>query len=129
VEWDKLRVFYHVAKCCNITKAANKLNISQSALSKSIQHLEHCVKHPLFQRTGRGLVLTEEGDILFAAVEKMFMNLETAKNQMENVQEPKGLLKVATTVSLASLWIVERFLISWQLILISSWRLLGTMKD
>jgi DNA-binding transcriptional LysR family regulator len=107
VEWDKLRVFYHVAKCGNITKAAEKLHISQPAISKSIRHLEHRAKCSLFHRAARGVVLTQEGEILFEAVEKVFITIETAKTHMEEVQEPRGVLKVATTVALASLWLVE----------------------
>jgi DNA-binding transcriptional LysR family regulator len=107
VEWDKLRVFYYVAKFGSITKAADKLNISQPALSKSIQHLELRAKHALFHRGKRGVVLTQEGEILFEAIEKVFITIETAKTHMEEVQEPRGLLKIATTVALANLWLVE----------------------
>lgn len=108
MEWNKLRVFYHVAKCGSFTKAQRKLNTSQPALSRSVQSLEWRVKHPLFHRNPRGLTLTKEGEILFEAVEKMFTTLQTAKTLMEEEEnEPKGTLKVASTVALTNIWLIE----------------------
>lgn len=108
LDWDKLRVFYYVAKAKSFNRAAQDLNISQSALSRSIQLLEHLLKTQLFNRLSTGLVLTKEGDILFEKVKDMFSSLEDAKGLIrEEMSEPCGSLKVATTVALASLWLVE----------------------
>ncbi len=108
LDWDKLRVFYYVAKAKSFNRAAQDLNISQSALSRSIQLLEHLLKTQLFNRLSTGLVLTKEGDILFEKVKDMFSSLEDAKSLIqEEMSEPCGSLKVATTVALASLWLVE----------------------
>lgn len=108
MDWDKLRVFYHVAKCRSFNQASERLNISQSSISRGIQLLEHQLKHPLFNRTPRGLALTKHGEILFEVVEKMFMDLESAKIIMEDeTRDPKGTLKVTTTMALASIWLVE----------------------
>jgi DNA-binding transcriptional LysR family regulator len=108
MDWDKLRVFYHVGKCRSFNRASEKLNISQSSISRGIQLLEYQIKQPLFNRTPRGLTLTKHGEILLDAVEKMFINLETARAIMEEESnEPRGSLKVATTVALASIWLVE----------------------
>jgi DNA-binding transcriptional LysR family regulator len=108
LDWDKLRVFYYVAKAKSFNQAAQHLNISQSALSRSIQLLEHLLKAQLFNRLSTGLVLTKEGNILFEKVKDMFSSLEDAKSLIqEEMSEPCGSLKVATTVALASLWLVE----------------------
>ncbi|MBA3814662.1 MAG: LysR family transcriptional regulator [Alphaproteobacteria bacterium] len=108
VDWDKLRVFYHVAKAKSFNRAAHNLNISQSALSRSIQLLEHLLKVQLFNRVPRGLVLTKQGEILFEKAKEMFVSLEDAKSAIQaETKEPKGSLKVASTVALASLWLVE----------------------
>lgn len=108
LDWDKLRVFYYVAKAKSINRASHDLNISQSALSRSIQLLEHLLKIQLFNRVPRGLVLTKEGEILFEKVAEMATSLEDAKSAIqEEFLEPRGNLKVATTVALASLWLVE----------------------
>lgn len=108
LDWDKLRVFYHVAKAKSFNRAAQDLNISQSALSRSVQLLEHLLKVQLFNRLPNGLILTKQGEILFEKVRDMFASLEDARNSiLEESSEPRGRLKVATTVALASLWLVE----------------------
>src|SRR5260221_5161186 len=107
-DWDKLRVFYHVAKAKSFSKAAQDLNISQSSLSRSVQLLEHLLKVPLFNRLPKGLALTKQGDILFEKVKEMYASVRDAKTAIqEESSEPCGSLKVATTVALASLWLVE----------------------
>ena len=108
LDWDKLRVFYHVAKAQSFNRASHDLNIAQSALSRSVQLLEHLLKVQLFNRVPTGLVLTKEGEILLKKVEEMVSSLEDAKSAIqEEFSEPRGTLKVATTVALASLWLVE----------------------
>ncbi len=108
LDWDKLRVFYYVAKAKSFNRAGHDLNISQSALSRSVQQLEHLLKVQLFNRIPRGLILTKEGEILFEKVKEMAASLEDAKNAIqEESLEACGSLKVATTVALASLWFVE----------------------
>lgn len=108
LDWDKLRVFYHVAKAKSFSRASLNLNIAQSALSRQIQILEHLLKVQLFSRLPRGLILTKQGEILFEKVETMFTSLQDAKVSIqEESEEPCGSLKVATTVALASLWLVE----------------------
>lgn len=108
LDWDKLRVFYHVAKAKSFNRASQNLNVSQSALSRSIQLLEHLLKVQLFNRVPRGLVLTKQGEILFEKTKEMFISVEDAKDAiLAESAEPKGRLKVASTVALASLWLVE----------------------
>lgn len=108
LDWDKLRVFYFVAKAKSFNRASQNLNISQSALSRQVQLLEHLLKVQLFNRVPRGLVLTKQGEILFEKVKEMYSSLEAAKTSIqEESTEPCGNLKVATTVALASIWLVE----------------------
>jgi DNA-binding transcriptional LysR family regulator len=107
-DWDKLRVFYYVAKAKSFNRAGHDLNISQSALSRSVQQLEYLLKVQLFNRIPKGLILTREGEILFEKVKEMAASLKDAKISMqEESSEPRGSLKVASTVALASLWFVE----------------------
>lgn len=108
IDWDKLRVFYFVAKAKSFNRAASDLNISQSALSRSVQLLEHLIGVQLFIRVPKGVILTKQGEILFEKVQEMQMAFEDAKSAIEDESsEPQGLLKIATTVALASSWIVE----------------------
>ena len=60
-------IFYTVANAGNISKAAKELYISQPAISKSIQKLEENLGCKLFSRSSRGVVLTDEGQLLFCS--------------------------------------------------------------
>lgn len=63
LNYNHLRYFWAVAHEGGLTRAAERLNLSQSALSAQIKKLEHQIGHPLFERVGRGLELTEAGRI------------------------------------------------------------------
>lgn len=82
LNFNHLRYFWAVAHAGGLTRAATRLNLSQSALSVQIQKLEHQLGHPLFERVGRRLVLTEAGqialdyaDTVFAAGEELISTL------------------------------------------------------
>ena len=64
------RIFYVVALEGNISRAAERLFISQPAISRSIRKLEDSLETTLFLRSSRGVVLTEEGKILFDHVKE-----------------------------------------------------------
>lgn len=63
MDLDKLRIFYYAAEAKSFTNCG--LNLSPSAVSRHISDLEHRLKTPLFYRQGRGLSLTDQGEILF----------------------------------------------------------------
>ncbi|MFR2719961.1 MAG: LysR family transcriptional regulator, partial [Ruminococcus sp.] len=68
-------IFHTVAKTGNISRAAQKLYISQPAISKSIQKLENSLNTVLFKRTSRGVSLTVEGEILYQHTKEAFSAL------------------------------------------------------
>ena len=68
MDWDKLRIFHAVASAGSFTHAGQMLTLSQSAVSRQISALEEEISTPLFQRHARGLTLTDEGELLYAAV-------------------------------------------------------------
>ncbi len=72
LNFNHLRYFWLVAHEGSLTKAARQLNLSQSALSVQIQKLEHQMGHPLFNRVGRQLVLTEAGHIALDYADTVF---------------------------------------------------------
>jgi len=89
VDWDKIRIFYTVAEAGSFTRAGDDLGLSQSAVSRQISALERELKAPLFHRHARGLILTEQGDLLFRAARDMRMRLETTKARL--VEPASGL--------------------------------------
>ena len=81
------RVFYIVAKYKNISHAAEKLYISQPAVSKSIKNLENYFKIKLFTRNSKGVILTKEGEELFTHIEKAYKELSLGEeiiNKLKN---------------------------------------------
>ena len=109
LDWDKLRVFHAAAEAGSFTHAAETLRLSQSAISRQVSALEHDVGVPLFHRHARGLVLTEQGEILFRTAHDVLMKLETVKNRLtETKDRPSGPLRVTTTVGLGAGWLTER---------------------
>jgi DNA-binding transcriptional LysR family regulator len=76
-------IFYTVANTGNISKAAKELYISQPAISKSIQKLEESLNCKLFSRSSRGVMLTEEGQLLYGHVKEAFETLTTGEDQLK----------------------------------------------
>ncbi|EKM99435.1 LysR family transcriptional regulator [Acidocella sp. MX-AZ02] len=72
LNYNHLRYFWAVVHAGGLTRAAAMMNLSQSALSVQIQKLEHQIGHPLFERAGRKLVLTEAGRIALDYADTVF---------------------------------------------------------
>lgn len=108
-DWDKLRVFHAAAEAGSFTHAAEVLRLSQSAISRQVSSLEQDVGVPLFHRHARGLVLTEQGEILYRTAHDVLMKLENVRSLMRDTQDrPSGPLRVTTTVGLGSGWLTQR---------------------
>jgi DNA-binding transcriptional LysR family regulator len=109
LDWDKLRVFHAVADAGSFTHAGETLNLSQSAVSRQISALEESLRVPLFHRHARGLVLTEQGEILYRAAREILIKLNMAEARIvESRERPKGPLKITTTIAFGSVWLAPR---------------------
>tara|TARA_E500000331_G_scaffold344824_1_gene381596 strand:+ start:243 stop:1133 length:891 start_codon:yes stop_codon:yes gene_type:complete len=109
MDWDKLKIFHAVAEAGNFTKASYILNLSQSAISRQIQSLEHELNSQLFERHARGLSLTENGDYLFETAHEVIRKLkEVESTLMEKKDKPSGKLTVTTVVSFGTTWLTPR---------------------
>lgn len=109
MNWDKLRIFHSVAEARSFTRAGEELGLSQSAVSRQVSALEATLNVPLFHRHARGLILTEQGELLFSTAHEMFVKLEFARNQLANTRDhPFGPLRITTTVGLGSSWLTPR---------------------
>lgn len=118
MNWEKLRLFYEVAKYPNITAAAEALNINQSAVSRSIILLEHQYKKKLFNRSKSGITLTKDGQLLHECVKNMMLSIEVANKVIDNDNDKEiaGILRLATNEALASTWLihyVDEFLVKY----------------
>ena len=108
LDWDKLKTFHAAADTGSLTAAADKLNISQSAASRQITALEDSLDTPLFHRHARGLTLTEQGHILFAAVQEMAQKVSLAQaSVIDSRGKPQGTLRVSAPISLGSNWLMS----------------------
>ncbi|MEE8272892.1 MAG: LysR family transcriptional regulator [Alphaproteobacteria bacterium] len=109
MDWDKLRVFHAVAEAGSFTHAGEMLNLSQSAVSRQISALEESLDVPLFHRHARGLILTEQGDLLYQTAHEVFAKLALTESMLtETRQSASGPLTVTTTVALGSTWLTPR---------------------
>jgi DNA-binding transcriptional LysR family regulator len=109
MDWDKLRIFHAVAEAGSFTHAGEILNLSQSAVSRQISALEDSLRVPLFHRHARGLILTEQGELLYRTAHEVFGKLAMVEAQLsESKDRPKGQLKITTTVAFGSTWLAPR---------------------
>lgn len=104
---DRIKEFYHIAKLENITKASRELNVSQPALSRSMQLFEQHLGVLLFVRCPRGMKLTLEGERVYEfarrIIEEASLLGKTIKaNHME------GELTIAASPYLGGTWLLKK---------------------
>ncbi|MBR9842107.1 MAG: LysR family transcriptional regulator [Rhodobacteraceae bacterium] len=109
MDWDKLRIFHAVADAGSLTHAGDTLHLSQSAVSRQIRALEESLNTTLFHRHARGLILTEQGELLFDATSAMIKRLDAAAARIRDSEEEVfGELRVTTTIGFGTLWLAPR---------------------
>src|SRR5215218_11059725 len=109
MDWDKLRVFHAAAEAGSFTHAGEQLALSQSAVSRQVSALESELGVSLFHRHARGLILTEQGEVLRATAHDVFMKLEAARAKLTDSRErPNGELRVTTTPGIGVHWLTPR---------------------
>ena len=109
MDWDKLRIFHAVADKGSLTHAGDVLHLSQSAVSRQIRALEESLSVTLFHRHARGLILTEQGELLFDATTQMARRLDAAEARIRDSEdEVFGELRVTTTIGFGTLWLAPR---------------------
>ncbi|WP_040604156.1 LysR family transcriptional regulator [Sagittula stellata] len=109
MDWDKLRIFHAVADAGSLTHAGDALHLSQSAVSRQVRALEEALNTTLFHRHARGLILTEQGELLFDATSSMVKRIDSATARIRDSEEEVfGELKVTTTHGFGALWLAPR---------------------
>ena len=109
LDWDKLRIFHAAAEAGSFTHAGESLSISQSAVSRHISALERDLNVPLFHRHARGLVLTEQGELLYRTAQDVLSKLATTQILLADSRgKPSGELRVTTTMAFGTGWLTPR---------------------
>jgi len=109
MDWDKLKSFHAAAETGSLTAAGERLEISQSAVSRQIAALEESLAVSLFQRHARGLVLTDSGHALHKSTIEMSAAAQAATSALRDQKEtPQGDLIVTAPVAFGSTWLIPR---------------------
>ncbi|WP_311881009.1 MULTISPECIES: transcriptional regulator GcvA [unclassified Pseudomonas] len=102
-----LRAFEAVCRYMSFTKAAEELNVTQTAVSHQIRRLEAELGVPLFLRLNGGLALSEDGQAYLPGVRAAFQALRFSTEQLLESRD-KSVLTISTLVSVASKWLLPR---------------------
>ncbi len=109
MDWDKLRIFHAAAEAGSFTHAGDSLHMSQSAVSRQVSALEKDLKISLFHRHARGLVLTEQGEMLYHTVAEVMAKLHTAETLLsDTTTKPSGELRITAAIGLGTIWVTQR---------------------
>jgi DNA-binding transcriptional LysR family regulator len=109
MDWDKLKTFHAAAQAGSLTKAAEQLGLSQSAVSRQIAALEDDLGVSLFHRHARGLIPTEPGNVLFEAAHEIAAKAAVAESKVHDTRDiPSGELKVTAPTALGAIWLAPR---------------------
>jgi DNA-binding transcriptional LysR family regulator len=108
LDWDRVRVFHGVAEAGSFTRASETLNLSQSAISRQIGALEEDLGTILFHRHARGLVLTEQGELLLESARAVAAKLAATQSLLsESKASPAGHLRINATQGFGSFWLTS----------------------
>lgn len=109
MDWDKLRIFHAAAEAGSFTHAGESLRMSQSAVSRQVSALERDLRVALFHRHARGLVLTEQGEMLFRTASEVMNKLHTAETLLSDATgKPTGDLRITAPIGLGTVWVTQR---------------------
>ena len=109
MDWDKLRIFHAAAEAGSFTHAGESLRMSQSAVSRQVSSLEKDLGIALFHRHARGLVLTEQGDMLYRTASDVMNKLQTAETLLaDTTTKPTGELRITCPIGLGTVWVPQR---------------------
>lgn len=105
---NSLFTFEAVARLGSFSKAALELNVTQPAVSRSINALEEHLGYSLFKRHGRWIELTNNGDKLFRATSTAFNTVGDVFREIERIHENRQTVVLGMTTTAANLWLVPR---------------------
>ena len=108
IDIELYKIFYYVAKYKSITKAAEMLYISQPAVTMSIKKLEEQLEMTLFTRTKRGVILTNEGKVLYEYVEQAMESIKIGENRINSLKKlDTGNIRIGIGTTLTKYFLME----------------------
>jgi DNA-binding transcriptional LysR family regulator len=105
--FDQIRTFLWVARLGGFRKAAERLHVSQPAVSTRVANLEQELRVQLFERGPGELVLTKHGMLLLSYAEQMLFVEEEIKKRVSNPSETEGLFRVGASETIAQAWLPD----------------------
>ncbi len=105
--FDQIKTFLWVARLGGFRKAAERLNLSQPAVSTRISNLEQELRVALFERGSGNLVLTKDGTLLLSYAEQMLFVEEEIKQRVANPSETEGLFRIGAAETIAQAWLPD----------------------
>ena len=109
IDIKKLKTFYYVAMEGSYHKASHYLNIKSSYISKHITSLESLLKHKLFKRSHRSLVLTEKGEDLLKSTRIIMNEVEKLESEIYNFgNQDDNVIRIVTTTGVTLLWLLQK---------------------
>ncbi|CAI8869224.1 LysR family transcriptional regulator [Pseudomonas sp. IT-P4] len=109
-----LQCFEAVTRHLSFTRAAEELNLTQSAVSKQVAQLEELLQHLLFRRVRRRLQMTPAGDLYLVEVRKILTQVEMSTHYLRSYGGETEVLRVSTPPTFGARWLVPR-LKGWRL--------------
>ena len=103
-----LKTFYYTAKYRSYTKAADMLGITQPAVTRQIQELQHSSDLVLFNRVGKKILLTDAGESMYALAEKIFeLEAQVEENIRDFQQQKSGKISIVTSETFGGFYLPE----------------------
>lgn len=99
ITFQQMEAFLTAAKYLNLSKAADAMFISQSALSKTLQRFEEGVELQLFTRSNQGLALTDEGKYLYSNLDMLYYNMNKTIKKARNISAQAKSLRIVAPAS------------------------------
>ena len=103
-----LKFFYYIARYESVTIAAEKLCVTQSAVSKQLKNLEETLGCDLFIREGKKLLLTTEGRTLLICCEQVFPQIDQCLQQLQKQDQFEKTLILSCEPTIAMKWLIPR---------------------
>jgi DNA-binding transcriptional LysR family regulator len=111
IETSQLQTLVAVTKAKSFSKAAEDLHVTQSAISQSIKNLERKIEVKLFKRSGKRVVLTQEGEKLYHLAQNFLSQMEETLDEITHDKTSmNGVIRIGTLTGIGKSWLAPEML-------------------